>query len=100
MCIRDRCLGCSEHALIPYGRGELALLNGDNETAVAEFKASIEKNPLSDIAVIALGNYYVSQGFNDDAIALWEGYLEKNQYNQNVRRSLTKLKGEGENAEN
>ena len=89
-----------EHALIPYGRGELALLNGDNETAVAEFKASIEKNPLSDIAVLALGDYYVSQGFNDDAIALWEGYLEKNQYNQNVRRSLTKLKGEGENAEN
>ena len=89
-----------EHALIPYGRGELALLNGDNETAVAEFKASIEKNPLSDIAVLALGDYYVSQGFNDDAITLWEGYLEKNQYNQNVRRSLTKLKGEGENAEN
>ena len=85
-----------EHALIPYGRGELALLNGDAETAVAEFKASIEKNPLSDIALIALGNYYVSQGFDDDAIALWEGYLAKNQYNQNVRRSLKKLKGEDE----
>ena len=88
-----------EHALIPYGRGELALLNGDGETAIAEFKASMEKNPISDIPVLALGDYYVSQGFNDDAIALWEGYLEKNQYNQNVRRSLTKLKGEGENAE-
>jgi tetratricopeptide (TPR) repeat protein len=84
-----------EHALIPYGRGELALLEGDTETAVAEFKASIEKNPLSDIPLMALGNYYVSQGFNDDAIALWENYLAKNQYNQQVRRSLTKLKGEG-----
>ena len=84
-----------EHALIPYGRGELALLDGDAETAVAEFKASIEKNPLSDIPLMALGNYYVSQGFNDDAIALWEDYLAKNQYNQQVRRSLTKLKGEG-----
>lgn len=83
-----------EHALIPYGRGELALLDGDAETAVAEFKASIEKNPLSDISLIALGEYYVSQGFNDDAIALWEGYLAKNQYNQKVRRSLNKLKGE------
>lgn len=83
-----------EHALIPYGRGELALLNGDSETAIAEFKASIEKNPLSDIPLIALGDYYVSQGFNDDAIALWEGYLAKNQYNQNVRRSLRQLKGE------
>ena len=83
-----------EHALIPYGRGELALLDGDTETAVAEFKASIEKNPLSDIPLMALGEYYVSQGFNDDAIALWEGYLAENQYNQKVRRSLRKLKGE------
>ena len=85
-----------EHTLIPYGRGELALLNGDTETAVAEFKASIEKNPLSDIALIALGEYYVSQGYNDDAIALWEGYLTNNQYNRNVRRHLKKLKGEDE----
>ena len=83
-----------EHALIPYGRGELALLNGDSDTAVAEFKASIEKNPISDTAVIALGDYYVSQGYNDDAIALWEGYLTNNQYNQHVRRRLTKLTGE------
>ena len=83
-----------DHALIPYGRGELALLAGDTETAVAEFKASIEKNPISDIALIALGEYYVSQGYNDDAIALWEGYLATNQYNQNVRRHLRKLKGE------
>ena len=83
-----------DHALIPYGRGELALLAGDAETAVAEFKASIEKNPLSDIPLMALGEYYVSQGFNDDAVALWENYLAENQYNQKVRRSLTKLKGE------
>ncbi|MCE2414798.1 tetratricopeptide repeat protein [Candidatus Poribacteria bacterium] len=83
-----------DHALIPYGRGELALLAGDAETAVAEFKASIEKNPLSDIPLMALGEYYVSQGFNDDAIALWENYLAENQYNQKVRRSLSKLKGE------
>lgn len=85
-----------DHALIPYGRGELALLNGDTETAVAEFKASIEKNPISDIALIALGEYYVSQGYNDDAIVLWEGYLANNQYNQKVRRHLKKLKGNGE----
>ena len=84
-----------EHALIPYGRAELALLNGDTETAVTEFKASIEKNPLSDIPLIALGEYYISQGFNDDAIALWEAYLAENQYNQKVRRNLENLKGEG-----
>ena len=85
-----------EHALIAYGRGELALLNGDTETAVAEFKAAIEKNKNSDIPVVALGDYYVSQGYNDDAIALWEGFLVDNQYNQNVRRSLKKLKGDAE----
>ena len=83
-----------DHALIPYGRGELALLAGDAETAVAEFKVSIEKNPLSDIPLMALGEYYISQGFDDDAVALWENYLAENQYNQKVRRSLTKLKGE------
>ena len=82
-----------EHALIPYGRGELALLAGDTEAAVAEFKASIAKNPISDIALIALGEYYISQGYNDDAIALWEGYLANNQYNQNVQRRLKRLKG-------
>ena len=81
-----------EHALIRYGRGELALLSGDTETAVAEFKASIEKNPHADIPVIALGDYYVSQGYNDDAIALWEGFLANNQYNRNVQRSLKALK--------
>ena len=83
-----------EHALIPYGRGELALLNGDTETAVAQFKASIEKNQNSDIPVIALGDYYVSQGYNDDAMTLWEGFLANNQYNRNVQRSLKALKGE------
>ncbi|RKU06332.1 hypothetical protein C6503_25895 [Candidatus Poribacteria bacterium] len=88
-----------EHALIPYGRGELALLSGDTETAVAEFKAAIEKNPHSDIPVIALGDYYVSQGYNDDAIALWEGFLVDHQYNQNVTRSLGKLKGDAEETE-
>jgi len=88
-----------EHALIPYGRGELALLNGDVEAAVAAFKEAIEKNPFSDIALIALGDYYVSQGYNDDAIALWEGFLEKNQYNQNVQRRLKKLQAPPEGSE-
>ena len=88
-----------EHALIPYGRGELALLKGDTETAVAEFKAAIEKNPHSDIPVIALGDYYVSQGYNDDAIALWKGFLAGNQYNQNVQRRLKKLNSDTEETE-
>lgn len=88
-----------EHALIPYGRGEIALLNGDGDSAVAAFKESIEKAPLSDIPLIALGDYYVSQGYNDDAIALWQEFLETNQYNQNVQRRLKKLQNSSEGEE-
>ena len=88
-----------EHALIPYGRGEIALLNGDADTAVAAFKESIEKAPLSDIPLIALGDYYLSQGYNDDAIALWEEFLKTNQYNQNVQRRLKKLQKSSETEE-
>lgn len=88
-----------EHALIPYGRGEIAMLNGDADTAVAAFKESIEKAPLSDIPLIALGDYYVSQGYNDDAIALWQEFLKTNQYNQNVQRRLKKLRNSSEGEE-
>ena len=88
-----------EHALIPYGHGEIAMLNGDADTAVAAFKESIEKAPLSDIPLIALGDYYVSQGYNDDAIALWQKFLETNQYNQNVQRRLKKLQNSSEGEE-
>ena len=48
-----------EHALIAYGRGQLALLEGDADAAVAAFKESIEKDPHADVAQIALGEYYV-----------------------------------------
>ena len=88
-----------EHALIPYGRGEIAMLNGDADTAVAAFKESIENAPLSDIPLIALGDYYVSQGYNDDAIALWQEFLKTNQYNQNVLRRLKKLQNSSEGEE-
>ncbi len=88
-----------EHALIPYGRGEIAMLNSDAETAVAAFKESIEKAPLSDIPLIALGDYYVSQGYNDDAIALWEEFLKTNQYNQKVQRRLKTLQASLEDGE-
>ena len=81
-----------EHALIAYGRGQFALLEGDADTAVAAFKESIEKDPHADLAQIALGEYYVSQGYADEALALWEEFLEHNRYNQEVRRRLQELK--------
>ncbi|MCZ6677266.1 MAG: tetratricopeptide repeat protein, partial [Candidatus Poribacteria bacterium] len=82
-----------EHPLIPYGRGQLALLKGDADTAIAAFKASMEKAPHSAAAPIALGEYYLSQGFTDEAVALWEEFLKTNPRNPAVRRRLKMLKG-------
>lgn len=81
-----------EHALIAYGRGQLALLEGEADAAVEAFKESIEKDPHADVAHIALGEYYISQGYADEALALWEEFLEINRYNQEVRRRLNELK--------
>ncbi len=81
-----------DHPLLPYAKGEIALLKGDEKVAVDAFKEAIEKNPRSDIPVIVLGDYYVSKGYNDEAISLWEGYLEKDKYNSKVIRRLKPLK--------
>ena len=85
-----------EHPLVPYAKGEIALLKGDEKVAVDAFKAAIEKDPRLDIPVIALGDYYVSKGYNDEAIALWENYLEKDRYNAKVLRRLKPLKANDE----
>ena len=83
-----------DHPLIPYAKAEIALLKGDEKVAVAAFKEAIEKDPASDIPVIALGDYYVSQGYNDEAITLWETFLEKDKYNAKVIGRLKPLKKE------
>lgn len=80
-----------EHLLLSYAKGEIALLKGDEKVAVEAFKEAIKKDPQSDIPVVALGDYYVSKGYNDEAIALWEGYLEKDKYNAKVARRLKPL---------
>ncbi len=67
-----------DHPLIPYGRGQLATLKGDADAAVIAFKASMEKDPHSYAAPLALGEYYLSQGFEDEAVALWEEFLKTN----------------------
>ena len=81
-----------DHPLIPYGNGQLALLKGDSDTAIAEFKASMEKDPLFHAAAIALGEYYLSQGYIDDTEALWSGFLKNNSRNRVVRQRLGMLK--------
>ena len=81
-----------DHALVPYGKGQLALLKGDTDTAIAEFKASMEKDPKSHAAPIALGEYYISQGNNDEAEALWSEFLKRNHRNRVMRQRLGTLK--------
>ncbi len=85
-----------DHTLLSYARGEIALIKGDEQGAVDAFKEAINQDPRSDIPVIALGDYYVSKGYNDDAITLWEGYLEKDKYNAKVMQRLKPLKESSE----
>ena len=67
-----------EHALILYGQGQLDILKGEVDSALAAFEASIKKEPHSDIAPLALGEYYLSQGFADEAMALWQDFIKAN----------------------
>ncbi len=84
------------HPLIAYGRGQLALLEGDAETAIAAFETAMEKDPVSDAAPIALGEYYLSKENPDAAIALWEGVLKTYPQNSGVRRRLNVLQQQRE----
>lgn len=84
------------HPLIAYGRGQMALLKGDVETAIATFETTIEKDPASDAAPIALGEYYLSQENPDAAIGVWEGVLKTYPQNRGVRRRLNALKQQRE----
>lgn len=85
-----------DHTLLPYAKAEIALVKGDEQVAIDAFKEAIEKDPSSDIPVIALGDFYVSKGYNDEAITLWETYLEKDKYNTKVMRRLKPLKDSSE----
>ena len=79
------------HPLIPYGRGQLAALKGDMDTAITAFKASIEQDSSFYAAPIVLGEYYLSQGYTDEAIALWKKSLRANPLNRVVRHRLHEL---------
>lgn len=84
------------HPLIAYGRGQMALLKGDVETGITIFETTIEKDPTSDAAPIALGEYYLSQENPDAAIGVWEGVLKTYPQNGGVRRRLNALKQQRE----
>ncbi len=84
------------HPLIFYGYGQIALIKGDVDTAIDAFKIAIEKDPTSDVAPIALGEYYLSQGNPDAAIAVWDGLLKTHPQNRGVRRHLRALQQQRE----
>lgn len=81
-----------EHPLLPYGQGEIALIKGNTDTAIESFKKAIEIAPHSDFAPLALGEYYLSQGYDDEALAVWETFIEGNRYNRIIIERLKKLK--------
>ena len=81
-----------EHALILYGQGQLAMLKGEVDAALFAFKASIEKNSYLDTVPLALGEYYLSQGFADDAVALWEQFIKTNPNPNHHHRVQLRLK--------
>ena len=81
-----------DHPLLPYGQGEIALIKGDTDSAIESFKKAIEIAPHSDFAPVALGEYYLSKGYDDEALAVWETFIEGSRYNRNVIQRLQKLK--------
>ena len=84
-----------EHSLILYGQGQLAMLEGDVDSALAAFGAAMEKDPSADTVPLALGEYYLSQGFMDDAVALWEKFIKTNpdpNHHHRVQRRLKAVK--------
>ena len=81
-----------EHALILYGQGQLAMLKGEVDATLAAFNASMKKDPHSDIVPLSLGEYYLSQGFVDDAVALWKEFIKANPNPNQHHRVQLRLK--------
>ena len=84
-----------EHSLTLYGQGQLAILKGERETALTAFEMSMEKDPHSDTVPLVLGEYYLSQGFADEAVALWEKFIKTNpNQHHRVQLRLTAVKAQ------
>ena len=81
-----------DHSLTLYGRGQLALLGGEEEVGLAAFAASMEMNPYSDAVPLALGEYYLSQGFTAEAVGVWEEFIKANPHRNRHYRVQQRLK--------
>ena len=80
-----------DHSLALYGRGQLALLSGEENAGLAAFEASMEKNPYSDTVPLALGEYYLSRGFTDEAVEVWEEFIKANPHRNRHYRVRERL---------
>ena len=82
-----------DHAIIHYGLGELALMEDDAETAIAEFQKSIEIENFLEPNLV-LGEYYISQENKEEALKLWENYTKKNYRDRTMRNRVKALQQE------
>ena len=80
-----------DHSLTLYGRGQLALLRGEENAGLAAFEASMEKNPYADTVPLALGEYYLSRGFTDEAVGVWEEFIKANPHRNRHYRVRERL---------
>jgi tetratricopeptide (TPR) repeat protein len=78
-------------AAIHYGRGEIAMAQNDPQTAIAEFKKALELDPSLSYAAAALGDLYIKGGQNEEALKLWNSFLEKNPKDRLIRRRLQEM---------
>ena len=83
-----------DSAIIHYGLGEFALMQGDATTAIAEFQKSIELDGEFLEPNLALGEYYISQGNKEEALKLWEAYTTKNYTDRTMRNRVKALQDE------
>ncbi|HID56614.1 TPA: tetratricopeptide repeat protein [Candidatus Poribacteria bacterium] len=78
-------------AAIHYGKGEITMAQNDLQTAAAEFKKALEIDPTLSYAAAALGDLYIKQGQKDEAVKLWNSFLQKNPKARLIRWKLEKL---------
>ncbi len=81
-------------AVIHYGLGELALMQGKTEDGVAELTKAVELSPWLFEPNFVLGEHYIAQGNKANALKIWEVYLQKNRKDKMMRDRVRKLRKE------
>lgn len=82
----------TDAAPIHYLKGEIAVAQNELQKGEAEFKKALEIDPTLEYAALSLGELYIKQGKRDEALKLWEGFLQKNPKARLVAWKLDKVK--------